>query len=239
MLIIPAIDILNGKAVRLQKGDFNKVTEYANSPVEQAILYESHGFEYVHMVDLEGSKTGRINIAPVISEIKQRSKIKIEFGGGIRSLENVKELIELGVDKIVIGSLSVKNKNEFEKIISNFGADKLVIAADVLDMKIAVKGWTEDSGIHLFDHINYCSSLGCKHYLCTDIKKDGMMKGPSVDLYKQVQDNFPAVNLIASGGVSSMPDIEALSKMNIYAAIVGKAIYEKQITLEELAEFGK
>ena len=238
MLIIPAIDILNNSVVRLAKGKYEDVTTYTQTPLEQAMLYDKLGFEWLHCVDLMGSKEGNLNILSILSGIKSSTKLKIEVGGGIRNADDVVKLSDNGADRMVVGSMSVKNKSELEKAISKLSSDRIVIAADVLDNKIRIKGWTEDSGIELNDHITYCNSLGIKTYLITDINKDGLLGGPSFGLYKKVLNEFPGINLIASGGVSSMEDIGKLSELNCYAAVVGKAIYENKIDLKELSQFG-
>lgn len=239
MRIIPAIDILNNQVVRLLKGDYQKVTVYSDSIIEQALVYQNAGFEWLHLVDLLGSKTGNINIIENIREIKSKTSLKIEFGGGIRSYEDAEKAIDAGVDSIIIGSISVKDKPEFEKIVEKLGAQKIIIAADVLDEKIAVRGWTEKTEVTISEHIKYCSSLQIKNFLCTDISQDGMLTGPSYLLYEKLQNEFPAINLFASGGVSSSDDIVKLKEMNVFAVIVGKAIYENRIKIEELIKIGK
>lgn len=239
MKVIPAIDILNGQVVRLQKGDFNKVTVYANSVREQAEHYFNAGFERVHLVDLLGSKTGQINILDDIKTIKSSTGLKIEFGGGIRSFVDSQTAINAGVDFLIIGSISVKNRKQFELIVEKAGVDKIIVAADVFDEKIAVKGWTEKTDVTIWEHIKYCSAIGIDQYLCTDISQDGMLTGPSYSLYKSMQDKFPQIKLFASGGVSSIEDVIKLNDMSMYAVIVGKAIYENKIKLEDLVKIGK
>ena len=236
MLIIPAIDIIDNKVVRLSEGDYNKSTTYENTPAQQAGLYSSLGFEWVHIVDLMASKSGEINVADIIPDIKNKNKIKIEFGGGIRSLQDVDKMMEAGIDKVILGSISINNKTEFEKIVNKYGDEKIVTAVDVKDEYIAIKGWTEKSSVHINEHIKYCKNLGLRTFLCTDISKDGLLKGPSYDLYENLQNEFPDVNLIASGGVSNIDDIKKLISMDMYAAVVGRAIYENKINLKELAE---
>lgn len=239
MIVIPAIDILDNKIVRLSKGDFNKVEFYPNSPLEQAKLYESNGFEWLHLVDLNGSRTGTISVSEIILEIKSESNLKIEFGGGIRSYDNVATLLALGIDKVIIGSLSIQNKNEFEKIISDFGADKIIVAADVKDEMIAVKGWTENTSVSIYEHIEYCKSKGLDTFLCTDISTDGMLKGTNLKLYGKLMEKYPDMNLIASGGVKDINDVNALAGLNVYGVVIGKAIYENKIELQELKKFGE
>ncbi|MBI1938723.1 MAG: 1-(5-phosphoribosyl)-5-[(5-phosphoribosylamino)methylideneamino]imidazole-4-carboxamide isomerase [Ignavibacteriales bacterium] len=238
MLIIPAIDILGGKVVRLSKGDFNQSTFYDFSPLELAVKYFSAGFEWIHIVDLLGSKEGKIGIQNLLGEIKASVNIKIEFGGGIRNETQIEELISLGVDRIVVGSLSITNKKLFENVVSKFSPEKFIAAIDVMNEKVFIKGWTEDSHVGLYQHIEYCSLLGMKTFLCTDISKDGTLKGPNNDMYKNIMTRFPKINVIASGGISSIEDIKKLNEHNLYAAVVGKAIYENKINLEELVKIG-
>lgn len=236
MLIIPAIDIIDGKVVRLSKGKYDSVITYDKTPLERAKIYDDLGFEWLHVVDLSGSKDGKINTAKIIGEIKDQTNLKIEFGGGIRSKQDVLELNELGVDGIIIGSMSVTNREVFESIFADISPDKIIIAADVLDYTIRIKGWTEDSNIHLFDHIKYCKSLGVSDFLCTDIAVDGMLTGPSYNLYNETIKKYPDIKLTASGGVSSMNDIIRLMELPVRGVVVGKAIYENKINLEELAK---
>ena len=238
MLIIPSIDILRGKVVRLAQGDFNKVTYYDFEPIEMAKSLDSYGFTHLHIVDLLGSKCGEITTLETIKEIRKNTKLKMQFGGGIRSYANAKILLESGIERVVVGSMSINNKPEFEKIVKDFGAEHVIVAADALDGKIRIKGWTEDSGISLTDHISYCRNLGINVFLCTDISQDGMLEGPSSALYKNLMEQFQNIQLIASGGVSSMKNIENLKSINIYAAVVGRAIYEKKIDVKELAKIG-
>jgi phosphoribosylformimino-5-aminoimidazole carboxamide ribotide isomerase len=239
MIVIPAIDILDNKIVRLSKGDFNRVEFYPNTPLEQAKLYESFGFDWLHLVDLNGSKTGIISVSEIILEIKAKSNVKIEFGGGIRSYDNVATLLALGVDKVIIGSLSIKDKNEFEKVISNAGASKIIVAADVKDEMIVVKGWTENTSISIYEHIEFCMSKGLDTFLCTDISTDGMLKGTNLKLYGKLMEKYPDMNLIASGGVKDINDVKALAGLNVFGVVIGKAIYENKIKLQELKKFGK
>ncbi len=238
MLIIPAIDIIGNSVVRLSKGKYDDVTEYKNTPLEQAVKYNELGFEWLHCIDLIGSKEGSINVESTIKEIKNATRLKIEFGGGVRSSDDVKKLVDLGVDRVIVGSMSVKNTSELEVSVNEVGPENIVIAADVLDRKIMIKGWTEDSGVVISDHITYCKSLGIKTLLVTDIDKDGLLAGPSVDLYRSLLEEFTDIDLIASGGVSSMTDIRILSESGCNAVVVGKAIYENKIDLKELSEFG-
>jgi phosphoribosylformimino-5-aminoimidazole carboxamide ribotide isomerase len=239
MLIIPAIDIIDGKVVRLRKGDFNEVSNYKVTPFEQAKKYFKSGFKWIHLVDLNASKTGSISTIEIIKKIKEETQLKIEFGGGVRNAKTVEELVNAGVERVVVGSLSVTDRKVFEEIVKTFGADEIVVAADVKNENIAIKGWTENSDINLFKHIEYCISLGLEYFLCTDISRDGMMTGPNINLYKKIIDRYPNIKLIASGGIKDINDIIALKSIKINAVIVGKAIYENKVSLKELIKIGK
>ena len=238
MLIIPAIDLYENKIVRLRKGDFNQVTFYEQTPLAKAKEFEQYGFEWIHIVDLLGSKTGIISVETIIRQVKKETKLKIEFGGGVRNSHTVSQLFEIGVDKIILGSMSVKNKNEFEIIVKNFPPENFIIAVDALDEMLAVSGWTEATAISIYAHIEYCLQFGLTHFLCTDISKDGMLTGTNVELYKNILAHFPRINLIASGGIKDLDDVKKVKEINPYAVVIGKAIYERKINLKELAEVG-
>lgn len=237
MLIIPAIDIYDNSIVRLSKGNFDNITYYKNTPIQQAKLYDSLGFKLIHIVDLLGSKTGKITALESIEKIKNETKLKIEFGGGIRDVKTISELFEAGIDYGIIGSLSIKNKSEFELILKKHPPEKIIISIDAMNEIIKISGWTEDTSISIYDHIEYCSNLGVKKFLCTDISKDGMLVGTNIDLYKKIMDKYPEIHLIASGGVKDLEDVKELRKINPYAVVVGKAIYEEKIDLKELSKF--
>ncbi len=236
MIIIPAIDIYENRIVRLTKGDFDNITYYKNSPLDQAKLYESLGFHLVHTVDLLGSKTGAFTALESIKEIKVQTGLTVEFGGGIRDIKSAAEVFGSGADYAVIGSLSIKNKNEFELILEKHSPGKIITAVDVLEEMVQVSGWTEETSVSVYDHIEYCMELGVKKFLCTDISKDGMLSGANIELYKKIMERFNGIELIASGGVKDINDIEKLESINPYAVIVGKAIYENKINIQELAE---
>jgi phosphoribosylformimino-5-aminoimidazole carboxamide ribotide isomerase len=236
MIIIPAIDIYDNSVVRLAKGDFNNITYYKNSPLQQALLYESFGFKIIHVVDLLGSKQGKFTSLESIKSIKGKTKLKVEFGGGIRDVKSAEELFSIGVDNIIIGSLSIKNKNEFELILSKNDPDNIIVAVDILDRNVKVSGWTEDTSISIYSHIEYCQNLGVNKFLCTDISRDGMLIGTNLELYQDLISRFPKIKLIASGGIKDINDVKNLLKINPYAVVVGKAIYEEKIDLKELAQ---
>lgn len=239
MLTIPAIDIYQNKVARLTKGDFNQITYYEESPLDLARKYEQVGFDWLHVVDLLASKSGTINILPTLKQIKTKTKLKVEFGGGIRNAEQISELLRIGVDKIIIGSISITDKKEFEKILKSNNTDNFIIAIDSNFETIFTKGWTVNSGISIYDHIDYCTRLGIQTFLCTDISKDGTLSGPSHGLYQKILKKYPKIKLVASGGVGSLHDILKLHELDLYAVVVGKAIYEKKIRLEDLINFGK
>lgn len=238
MIVIPAIDIIDGNVVRLEEGKYESSKSYATSVLEQAKLYEKSGFTWIHIVDLIGSKTGDISVKNILKDIKSNTNLKIEFGGGIRSIADVENLLNIGIDRIIVGSLSIKDRKLFEKMVNQFGADKFVVAADVQNEEIKVKGWTESTDIKLSDHIIYCMNLGLTTYLITDISKDGMLQGPNFALYKKIQTSFPSLNVIVSGGISNINDIKKVKEDNYYAVVVGKAIYENKISLKELSKIG-
>ena len=237
MLIIPSIDIYENKVVRLNKGDFNNITYYSNSPYDQAKLYESLGFRIIHIVDLEGSKTGKFTAITSIKQIKENTNLEIEFGGGIRSSRNVDELFCAGIDYAVIGSLSIKNKIEFENIVKSNPAEKIIVAADVNNEMIKISGWTEETEVSIYSHIDYCRKLGIDKFLVTDISRDGMLSGINKILYEKIVKSKFGINLIASGGIKDIEDIKGLEEINPYGVIVGKAIYENKIDLKELTKF--
>lgn len=236
MLVIPAIDIMSGKVVRLTKGDFTKMKQYNSDPVDQALEFQTYGFKNLHIVDLEGSKSGKISTLMVLKLIKKNTDLRIQFGGGIRDLEVAEEILETGIDKLIIGSLAVKNKALFEKIVKIATPEKILPAADTLNGFISIQGWTEKTDLHVEDHIKYCAGLGLNTFLVTDISRDGMLAGSNIDLYRSLQEKFPGLNFIASGGVQSIEEVQRLRDAGLYAAITGKALYEKRILIEELVK---
>ena len=239
MIIIPAIDIYENKVVRLKKGDFNQVSFYPQTPLEQAKKYEDHGFHYLHIIDLSGSKTGTISVLDTIREIKAHTNLLVEFGGGIRNEADISGIFMAGVDRLIIGSLSIKDKPEFEKIAAKYDPESIIIAADVKDEMIAVKGWTEQTDVSIYSHIEYCQSFGINTFLCTDIAKDGLLTGTNKELYSKILSQYPDIRLIASGGIKDIEDVRAVGKVNVYGVVIGRAIYENKIDLKELAQFGK
>jgi phosphoribosylformimino-5-aminoimidazole carboxamide ribotide isomerase len=235
MLIIPAIDIYNKKTVRLSKGNFNEITYYPLSPLEQARKFAQYGFKRIHIVDLLGSAKGEVTIIEILKSIKDETGVEIEFGGGIRSEEVIQTLKSIGIDRIIIGSLAVKEKQLFESILQSYDPASFIVSADVNNKKIAVHGWTETTSVSINEHIDYCLSVGIDQFLCTDISRDGTLEGTNTELYIEIMKDFKDIKLIASGGINNIQNILTLKEMNIYGTIVGKAIYENTINLEELS----
>jgi phosphoribosylformimino-5-aminoimidazole carboxamide ribotide isomerase len=238
MLIIPAIDILDGKVVRLLKGDYNSSTVYSNSPMNFVEKFVESGFSRLHIVDLSGAREQRPLIMNLIKEIKSCFPVKIQSGGGVRTVDDALRLTESGVDYLVAGSISVKNKDVFEKIITEIGADSIISASDSREGMIAVDGWQSTSVIKLEDQIRYCLSLGINSFLVTDIALDGSLQGTNRPLYKKLLVDFPGIFLIASGGVKDKTDLKQLKQIDVPAVVVGKAFYENRITLEEMKNAG-
>jgi len=234
MTIIPAIDIINGKCVRLTRGDYAQQKIYNENPLEIAKQFEDAGITRLHIVDLDGAKAGTIINLKVLELIAGNTKLVIDFGGGIKRINDVESIFNAGAAIATIGSMAVKHPELLEEWLMEFGADKFLIGADVLDEKIKISGWLEDGGIDIFTFIGRMIGLGVTNIFCTDISKDGVMGGPSIDLYKKILEEHPEINLIASGGVSSVNDIIQLKEIGCTGAIIGKAIYEGLITLEEL-----
>ncbi len=234
--IIPAIDIIDGKCVRLIKGDYAQQKVYNNNPVEVAKQFEDAGIERLHVVDLDGAKAGKIINLAVLENIAAATNLKIDFGGGVKTIKDVENIFTAGAAMVTIGSLAVKQPQLVEEWLMEFGAAKFFIGADVLDEKIKISGWLEDTGINIFDFIGKMISLGTTNIFCTDISKDGVLQGPSIDLYKKIMEEHPEINLVASGGVSNIEDVKQLKEIGCSGAIIGKAIYEGRVPLNPLKE---
>lgn len=234
MTIIPAIDIIDGKCVRLTKGDYAQQKVYNENPVEVAKQFADAGIKRLHIVDLDGAKAGKIINLAVLEAIATATDLIIDFGGGIKNITDVGNVFDAGAAIATIGSLAVKQPAIIEEWLMEFGADKFLIGADVLDGKIKISGWLVDSGIDIFNFIGNMIGLGATKIFCTDISKDGVMEGPSIELYKTIMEQHPEINLIASGGVSNIEDVLMLQSIGCSGAIIGKAIYEGNITLQQL-----
>jgi len=237
MRIIPAIDIIDGQCVRLSKGDYNTKKVYNENPLEIAKQFEAHGIEHLHLVDLDGAKASHIVNHKVLEEIASKTSLKIDFGGGLKTDEDLKIAFESGAQQITGGSIAVKNSNIFKSWLSKFGADKIILGADANNEKIAISGWLEESDEDLIPFIQGYQKEGVSYVICTDIAKDGMLQGPSFDLYKKILLECPKVKLIASGGISTFDELPRLKELGCEGTIVGKAIYENRISLKQLEEF--
>ena len=237
MLPIPAIDIMNGQCVRLTFGDYSQKTEYQVSPLKLAKEVEEAGFPWLHIVDLDRAKNPENKNTVVIENIAEKTKLNIQTGGGIRNEDDIHELLEAGVKKVVIGSLAVKQPEMVKLWIKKFGAHKIIIAADAKDEYIAYSGWQESSNLKLKDFCADFLEAGAREFLCTDIAKDGALQGPNVELYTTLKRKFPQAQIIASGGVASLKDIQSLQEAKIDRCVVGKALFENRFSLEGLAQY--
>jgi len=237
MLILPAIDLYDKKAVRLYKGDYKQMTVYSNAPVEVAKDFEISGATWIHTVDLEGAKDGTTPNLEVIKKICEMTKLKVEIGGGIRNLETVDRYLSVGVSRVILGTAAVTDRAFLVDAVKKYG-DKIAVGVDLKDGFVAIKGWTEVSELAAFDFCRDMENIGVKTIICTDISKDGAMQGTNLELYRQLSESF-SLDIIASGGVSSMEDVEKLSAMNLYGAIVGKAYYTGAIDLKKAIEVAR
>ena len=237
MKIFPAIDIIDGKAVRLLKGDYAKMTVYADNPLDLIKDFKRAGAEYLHLVDLEGAKSGETPNIDTIAKIVKESEMFVEVGGGVRSREVIEKYKNIGVKRVILGTIAVTNQQFLREMVAEFG-ELIAVGVDIKDGYVAIKGWTEKSAYSYLDFCKILQEIGVKTLICTDISKDGAMKGTNIDLYKTLEKQF-SFNVIASGGVSSMTDVKELNKLNVYGAIIGKAYYEKAIDLEEAIKESK
>jgi phosphoribosylformimino-5-aminoimidazole carboxamide ribotide isomerase len=237
MHIIPAIDIIEGKCVRLTQGDYNQKKIYNEHPLEVAKEFADAGLTRLHLVDLDGAKSGKIINYKVLETLASKTNLHIDFGGGLKSDSDLKIAFECGAKQITGGTIAVKNRDIFLNWIETYGAEKIILGADVKDEKIAISGWLETSNLWLKDFLQDFVNHGIKYCICTDISKDGLLKGASNELYEKTLDEFKELQLIASGGVSNMADLEKLAEIGCFGAIVGKAIYEGKVTLKELMKF--
>jgi len=237
MTIIPAIDIIDGKCVRLIKGDYSQKTIYNQDPLEVALQFEDAGLQRLHLVDLDGAKAGDVKNWKVLEKIAGKTKLSIDFSGGISTQNNLEITFNSGATFASIGSIAVKDEFTFTGWLLAYGADKFIIGADVKEEQILIKGWTESTSLTVFELIDKYKLKGVKQFFCTDISKDGLLEGPSVDLYNKIINEHPSIDLIASGGVSTIKDLEELREVGCSGAIIGKAIYENKILLTDLKKF--
>lgn len=237
--LIPAIDIIDGKCVRLTQGDYTKKIIYNEDPLEVAKQFEAIGINRLHLVDLDGAKCGHVVNYKVLEKIAGKTDLVIDFGGGIKSDETINVVFDSGADIATIGSVAVKNKELFFSWLDKYGKTKILLGADVKDEKVAISGWQETTNISIFDFIQENLKKGVENIFCTDISKDGLLMGPAIDLYKKINEQFPKMNLIASGGVATLADLEYLRSAGCSGVIIGKAIYEGRISIAELKFFIK
>ncbi len=241
MRIIPAIDIIDGKCVRLSKGDYNTKKIYNENPLEVAKEFEAHGIKSLHLVDLDGAKSSHIVNYKVLEQIASNTSLNIDFGGGLKSDKDLEIAFECGAKQITGGSIAVKNRDLFLSWIEKYGSDKIILGADAKDEKVAISGWLEESEEELVPFINNYLKEGLQYVICTDISKDGMLEGPSFDLYEKIlaetSGNQKPIKLIASGGISTFDELPRLAEMGCEGTIIGKAIYENKISLKQLEGF--
>ncbi|TYP75055.1 1-(5-phosphoribosyl)-5-[(5-phosphoribosylamino)methylideneamino]imidazole-4-carboxamide isomerase [Aquimarina intermedia] len=237
MRIIPAIDIIDGKCVRLSKGDYATQKIYNEHPLEVAKMFEAHGIEYLHLVDLDGAKSKHIVNHKVLESIASNTRLKIDFGGGLKTEQDLKIAFNSGAAQITGGSIAVKDPEVFTSWIERFGAEKIILGADATNEKIAVAGWLEESDQEVMPFIKAYQDKGISYVICTDISKDGMLQGPSFDLYRKILENNTEIKLIASGGISNFDELPQLEALGCEGTIIGKAIYENRISLKQLENY--
>ncbi|WP_395074950.1 1-(5-phosphoribosyl)-5-[(5-phosphoribosylamino)methylideneamino]imidazole-4-carboxamide isomerase [Flavobacterium sp.] len=237
MRIIPAIDIIDGKCVRLSKGDYNTKIIYNENPLEVALEFEAHGIEYLHLADLDGAKSSQIVNHKILEQIASKTKLKIDFGGGLKSDNDLRIAFESGANQITGGSIAVKNPDLFQQWILKYGSNKIILGADANNEKVAVSGWLEESKEDLIPFIQNYQEKGIEYVICTDIAKDGMLEGPSFDLYAKILEQSKGIKLIASGGISTFNELPKLAELGCEGTIIGKAIYENRITLKQLENY--
>ena len=237
MRIIPAIDLIDGKCVRLSKGDYAAQKTYNEHPLEVAKAFEDHGIEYLHLVDLDGAKSKHIVNHKVLENIASKTSLKIDFGGGLKSDEDLRIAFECGAKQITGGSIAVKQPEVFEQWITKYGSEKIILGADVQNKRIATNGWLETSEHQLVDFVQSYQDKGIQYVICTDISKDGMLQGPAFELYEDLLQKQPQIKLIASGGISTFEELPKLANLGCEGTIIGKAIYENRIALKDLEHF--
>lgn len=235
--IIPAIDLIEGKCVRLTQGDYGQKKIYNENPLEVALQFEDAGLRRLHLVDLDGAKAKKVVNWKVLEKIASKTSLHVDFGGGVQSEDDINIVFESGAKQVTGGSIAVKQPDLFEHWLKTYGGEKIILGADAKNEKIAVSGWEEGTSIWVYDFVEEYVDKGVKYTISTDVAKDGLLQGPSFDLYKNLQDKCPDLNIIASGGIAGIEDVEKLAEMNIYGVIIGKAIYENRISLPDLQRF--
>lgn len=237
MKVIPAIDLLDGQVVRLKKGAYNHVSKYKHDPINQAYVYKEAGFDHIHVVDLNGAREGRFVNLPIIQSIITKTGLSVQSGGGVRSFDDAKKLVDAGISKIVCGSMAVKNEPEWLKTLHHFGGEVCIMGLDLKEGKVAYSGWEKTVDEDAFYFLKRMIDEGLYEILCTDISRDGMLAGVNLELYKSLIKQFPELQVIASGGVSGMADLDDLNALNMHAVVVGRAYYEGHLSLEEMGKF--
>jgi len=237
MDIIPAIDLIDGKCVRLSQGDYNSKKIYNENPLEVAQAFEAHGIEHLHLVDLDGAKAAHIVNHKTLERLATRTRLKIDFGGGLKSDDDVRIAFESGAALITGGSIAVKNPTVFESWLQRYGTQKIILGADVRDEKVATNGWIETSDKDLFEFVSSYMQKGVQRVICTDISKDGMLAGPSFSLYQKMIEQLPGIDLVASGGISTLEELPKLKTLGCAGVIIGKALYENRIPLKSLEHY--
>ena len=237
MEIIPAIDIIEGHCVRLSQGDYSRKKIYSDDPTLIAKKYEDAGIRRLHLVDLDGARAKKVVNLDVLKSIAGSTELFIDFGGGIRAGADIESVFKAGASMITGGSIAVSAPRKFSEWIRKYGPDRIILGADVRDRRIAIGAWMETSEMDILDFMNIYQQESIKYVICTDVSRDGVLKGPAIELYREILMNFPGINLIASGGVSSMHDLDLLEAAGVWGVIIGKAIYEGKITLKELKPF--
>jgi phosphoribosylformimino-5-aminoimidazole carboxamide ribotide isomerase len=235
--LIPAIDLMDGKCVRLSKGDFETKKIYSDDPVDMAKRFEDHGFKRLHLVDLDGAGQGRLKHLKILERIAVRTALQTDFGGGVQTLSDVNSIINAGAFMVCIGSMAVKDEEMFDLVIGQIGTDRVLLAADSRDGVLVMSGWKESAGIPIIEFIGSMTAKKVSNILCTDVNRDGMLEGTSVSLYEKIMEKHPGLYLIASGGVGGIKDIESLDRAAIPAVVFGKAFYEKRLKIEQLKHY--
>lgn len=239
MRIIPAIDIIGGKCVRLSQGEYDSKKVYHENPLDVAKMFQDNGVKYLHLVDLDGAKAKHVVNLKVLQEITSKTNLIVDFGGGIKSDDDIKSVFDNGAQQVTVGSVAVSNPEKLEAWLAQYGSEKVILGADVKDGMVAISGWQTVSSLSLSGFIKEYVKKGVQYVICTDISKDGMLQGTSVDLYKELRLEFPQLKIIASGGVTNISELDELTKMGMDGAIIGKAIYEGTIKLSDLKAFIK
>lgn len=235
--IIPAIDIIDGKCVRLSQGDYSQKKVYNEDPLEVAKMFENNGIRNLHLVDLDGAKAKQVVNIATLDKIVSGTHLEVDFGGGIKTDNDIRMVFNYGASQVTVGTVAVVNPELFYNWINEFGSERIILGADIKDKKIAVAGWLQTSEIQLSDFIDDYRKKGIKYILCTDISKDGMLQGTSLNLYKELKEKFPELKIIASGGITDISEIDELNNYSIYGVIIGKAIYERKINIPDLKRF--